>query len=174
MSSKMYILYHFCRKKVLTFKKTFIIINFGTFYKYPQLLWCFLHTPTFNSPVFTLGSTAGAWPQHMQFTLPVLLFTHYTPECVRVILSVTFMPDFVMFMIYWFSINGWRTVISFLKLNSTKKIKDFHYHPDSNKNTILTVHVLIFFLYGFFRSQNICFPDILTRDYFFSTKKNIF
>ena len=47
---------------------------------------------------YALDSKAGARPQQMKFTLPRNLFTHLGLPSVRVVLSVTFIPGFVMIM----------------------------------------------------------------------------
>ena len=61
-----------------------------------------LHAPYLTSPDvagYALDSTAGAWPQQVKFTLPRHLFTHLGFSSVRVVLmSITFIPGFVMIM----------------------------------------------------------------------------
>ena len=68
----------------------------------PVLCWCVLDTPDFNSSDMTryiLDSTAGAWSHNVKFTLPVYPGTHtWVFPSVRVVLNVTFVPGFVMFV----------------------------------------------------------------------------
>ena len=59
---------------------------------------CVLQTSDLTSPDYNLDSTAGAWPQQVKFTLPRHLFTHLGFQSVRAVLSITFIPGFVMIM----------------------------------------------------------------------------
>ena len=49
---------------------------------------------------YTLDSTEGRWPQQVKFTLPGHIFKHFGFPSVRVVLSVTFIPGFVMYIDY--------------------------------------------------------------------------
>ena len=63
------------------------------------LCWCVLRTPDLTSPDmtgYTLNSTAGAWPHQVKFTLLGHLFTHLGFPIVRVVLSIIFVPGFIM------------------------------------------------------------------------------
>ena len=62
---------------------------------------------------YTLDSTAGPWLTTADEVFPGT-YSH-TSEC-PCCLGATFIPGFVMFLDYWFPINDWRTVISFLVL----------------------------------------------------------
>ena len=57
------------------------------------LCWCLLHTHDLTSPDMT-----GAWPQHVNFTLPMQLFTYLGFPNVRAVLSIAFIPGFVLIM----------------------------------------------------------------------------
>ena len=47
---------------------------------------------------YTLDSTTGAWRHQVKFTLPGYLFTHLAFPELRVVLTVIFIPVFVVFM----------------------------------------------------------------------------
>ena len=47
---------------------------------------------------YALGSMAGAWQQHVKFTFPGYILTYFGFPNVHAVLSVTFIPGFVLCM----------------------------------------------------------------------------
>ena len=74
------------------------------------LCWRVLYTPDLTPPGMTgyaLDSTTGAWP-HQESLLSLGTCSHtYVFPSVRVVLSVTFIPGFVVIMDKRYLINGW-------------------------------------------------------------------
>ena len=80
------------------------------------LCWCVLHTPDLTPPnmtCYTLDSTAGVGPLQVNLFFPGTYLHTWIFPIARVVL-ISFIPGFVMIIEWWYLINRWQTVISFL------------------------------------------------------------
>ena len=85
-----------CRNIYNYFKHDCVDSNFRAYSEFAFHFIEIIYRRHFSTIPF--WDSAGAWPHQVKFTLPRHLFTHLGFPSVRVVLSITFIPGFVIIM----------------------------------------------------------------------------